>query len=307
MGYSTTFRLKGELDDKFKTWTTSYKKSDEKKYKVILDAVCMKAYDGFEGRDTWVLYKIYDKVHSAVQFYVKLLVENWKYCIGKTLKEHNNEINFFGWEYSGDRDCPWESEEDLVDHFTEDLFMLAINESNKPFGGKRNEDDEEWYEKWEKVNSITRDIDECVVSLMDNQFIDRYRDSEDADEDDGGSHRFPEDVDDEDEEETDDEEYIDYVHPIDDNKDESGESDDENDDAEAERIREEINKNLDETAKKLEMRKIATEEDPAKPVTYSSDDSSNALEVKLPNNGSINASGKPSKLAKNTKNYDGGE
>lgn len=301
MGYSTTFRLKGELDDKFKTWTTSYKKSDEKKYKVILDAVCMKAYDGFDSKDTWVLHKIYDKVHSAVQFYVRLLVENWKYCIGKTLKEHNNEINFFGWEYSGDRDCPWESEEDLVDHFTEDLFMLAINESNKPFGGKRNEDDEEWYEKWEKVNSITRDIDECVVSLMDNQFIDRYRDSEDADEDDGYSHRFPEDVDGEDEE--DDSDY-DLVEDEDNGEDESIESDDESDDAEAERIREEINKNLDETAKRLEMRKIATEDDPTKSVTYKSDDSSKTLDVELPNNGSIVESGNTSKLVKNLKKND---
>lgn len=297
MGYSTTFRLKGELDDKFKTWTTSYKKSDEKKYKVILDAVCMKAYDGFESRDAWVLYKIYDKVHNSVQFYVRLIVENWKYCLNKTLKEHNNEINFCGWEHASDRDSPWESEEDLVDHFTESLFMLAINESNKPFGGKRNEDDEEWYEKWQKVSDITSDIDECVVSLMDSQFINRYRDSEDADEDDGYNHRFPEDVDDED----DDSDY-DLVE----DEDNGDESENENDDAEAERIREEINKNLDEVAKKLEMKKIATD-DPMKPVTYKSDDSSNTLEVKLPNNDSIVESGNTTKLVKNLKKNDRGE
>lgn len=296
MGYSTTFRLKGELDDKFKTWTTSYKKSDEKKYKVILDAICMRAYDGLEGKESWVLYKIYDKVHSAVQIYVRLIVENWKYSINKELKEHNNEINFYGWEHASDRDCPWESEEDLVDHFTESLFMLAINESNKPFGGKRNEDDEEWYEKWQKVSDITNDIDECVVSLMDSLFIDRYRDSEDADEDDGYNHRFPEDVDDEEEEETDDDdEYIDYLNPIDDDKDESNESDDEKD-AEAERIRKEINKNLDDTAKKLEMKNIVTE-----------DDSSKALDAELPNNDSIIASDKPSKNVKNLKKNDRGE
>lgn len=282
MGYSTTFRLKGELDDKFKTWTTSYKKSDEKKYKVILDAICMRAYDGLEGKESWVLYKIYDKVHSAVQIYVRLIVENWKYSINKELKEHNNEIKFYGREHASDRDCPWESEEDLVDHFTESLFMLAINESNKPFGGKRNEDDEEWYEKWQKVSNITNDIDECVASLMDSLFIDRYRDSEDADEDDGYNHRFPEDVDDEDSD-------YDFV------EDEDNEED-ENDDVEAERIRKEINKNLDETAKKLEMKNIVTE-----------DDSSNALEVKLPNNDSIIASDKPSKNVKNLKKNDRGE
>lgn len=62
------------------------------------------------------------------------------------------------------------------------------------------------------------------------------------------------------------------------------------------RIRKEINKNLDDTAKKLEMKNIVTE-----------DDSSKALDAELPNNDSIIASDKPSKNVKNLKKNDRGE
>lgn len=197
MGYQTTFRLKGELDDQFKTWMKSVTKSELTKYKVVLEGICMLPVEKNDNmRGHTYMYKLYGDINTAVSMYVEYIIESWKIWIKDRINE-NNEIYFCGWEYSNSgNNSPWESKEDLVDFFTEQLFLYVIQPTQGAFEYKN----DDYYDKLQKVSDSINEIEDSVYGMMNHKFVNRYRDSEDAYESDGYDHRFPEEKDDEDEE-----------------------------------------------------------------------------------------------------------
>ena len=197
MGYQTTFRLKGELDNQFKTWMKSVTKSELTKYKVVLEGICMLPIEKTDNmRGHTYMYKLYDDINTAVTMYVNYIVESWKIDLKNRIDE-NNEIWFCGWEFSDSgNDSPWENKEDLVDFFTEQLFLYVIQPTSGAFDYKN----DDYYDKLQKVFDNINDIDDSVYDMMNHKFVNRYRDSEDAYESDGYEHRFPEEKDEEEDE-----------------------------------------------------------------------------------------------------------
>lgn len=189
MGYSTTFRLKKELDSEFIPWVKEVKKSELDKYKAVLLAVCELQYkEDLKDRYSFSLYTLYDKVYFAVSNYVKLISSAWKIELQAKLNE-NKEIDFYGWEYSKD-DSIWENEEDLISFFTKDLFLDIIKPTSGAFDRDNADYDNKIQQIWDQVN----EIEDSVWIMLNHKFIRRYRDNEDADEDDGYNHRFPEKI-----------------------------------------------------------------------------------------------------------------
>lgn len=200
MGYETHFRLKGEIDPKFKFWGNDEPNDIKiKKQKEILVATCM--HLPIKGENDEVsLTKQYDKVSFALRLYIAYIVEKWKFFIKERLDNEKSEIYFCGWQFSNRDGNAW-TEESLEEYFTKNLFQLAIWDVGSPF----DENTDRYYKKLEQITGYVDDIEDCVWDLWDRMFIDRYRDSEDAYESDGYSHRFPDETDDEEDNEVEDE------------------------------------------------------------------------------------------------------
>lgn len=187
MGYSTTFRLKGEIDKSFKSYTTKpYSRNELAKYKAILEAKCL---DPFKRSESPTYDKAYSEIFWAVRSYINCLVVNWKYDLNKTLNENNNQIDFYGWEYANDSSVIWEDFESIVEYFTEELFLISICSTN----GRFDKDNEDYYEKLNSICDNIKDLPDTIESAMNKLFVNFYRDNPDlADESDGYSHFFPE-------------------------------------------------------------------------------------------------------------------
>lgn len=193
MGYETTFRLKGKLDDNFKPrWRERPYTCDIEKGKNVLLATCV--LSDASDADSAKLNKLYDKVSVAFKIYRSYLVEDWKWCTQNHLEKNNNEIYFCGWEHADNNNPTWENEDELDNFFIPRLFLLAAFPCSSPY--MENDKDNTYSNKIERLLEYINDIEDCVNSMMDYQFINRYRDSEDADESDGYNHRFPEEADD---------------------------------------------------------------------------------------------------------------
>ena len=186
MSYETTFRLHGELDKQFVPWTKEKPahKNIERSKNILL-AICMQAPD--DSKDSFQLYKHYDKIAWAIAMYVGELKEDWKHWLKESLDredeyEKKGEVTFLG------RCSDTWTEENLEEYFTSSLFRLSIYDTGSPFDDNR----DKFVRKEEELSEIINDIEECVTDMMDTEFINRYRDSEDADEEDGYTHHFPE-------------------------------------------------------------------------------------------------------------------
>lgn len=201
MGYSTTFRLKGELDSKFKGWkSNSSQSSDKDEYKSILEATCLMASLSYDKKESFLssyLHKVYKDVLFALRTYTGLLANEWKVALMDELKENNNEVELYGWQFSDSGSRAWKSKEDLEEYFAKQLFLLAAT----PTLGQFDKDNEDYEEKSRQISSYVEDIEECLNECLWQEFVEFYRDnSELADEDDGYSHRFPEHQEEDDEE-----------------------------------------------------------------------------------------------------------
>lgn len=226
MGYSTTFRLKGELDNQFKPirQQKSYTlfSSTPEEYECVLVAIVMKS--GIENSkiDVSEIHNIYKNIKMELSSYITYLIDDWKYNTEKILKADNNEITFYGWNYSDvDRDFTWESREDIINSFTRSLFEIAI----EPVPSRFESDDSSYSDKIERAYETVSELQDTVTSFMTTEFIKRYRDSDDAWESDGYRHLFPEEVEEEDEEKAevveehtaevaDEEKYVDVTEDI---------------------------------------------------------------------------------------------
>ena len=194
MGYSTTFRLKGELDNQFKPIRQkSYTlfSSTPEEYECVLVAIVMKS--GIENSkiDVSEIHNIYKNIKMELSSYVTYLIDDWKYNTENILKSDNNEITFCGWNYSDtDYDFTWESKEDIIKSFTRSLFEIAI----EPVPSRFESDDSSYSDKIERAYETVSELQDTVSSFMTSEFIKRYRDSDDAWESDGYKHFFPEEI-----------------------------------------------------------------------------------------------------------------
>lgn len=191
MGYSTTFRLKGELDSKFQPlYRKEPTKQEIQRYKSALLALCMNEIPENKRSNYFELIRVFDNLWVGVQSCVLTFKEIWKYRLKSRIE--NNEIDFYGWEYSDDRDISlWDDEDDLVAFHTNDLFEIVI----VPASSRFDKESESYYEKLSQINNVINSLEESVDSLMDQQFFEFYRDSDKADESDGYNRHFPEEVD----------------------------------------------------------------------------------------------------------------
>lgn len=190
MGYQTTFRLKKELDDEFVSWMNKVSKEDLAKAKTILGATCMTAIDEYSDKKNHIIdkYKIWDTISSALNQYIFLLREDWKIALKSRFNE-NKEIYFCGWEYSdGHNGSAFETLDDYTAFLMEQIYPIAISRTK----GRFDKDNEDFYEKEHQIYEYINEIEDEVWSVMNHIFIERYRDNEDADEDDGLNHLYPE-------------------------------------------------------------------------------------------------------------------
>lgn len=186
MGYSTTFRIKGELDKQFvsNSWVDTSHLAIRKSRMMIISS-CLKNWENKESQ-------AFDEIWWQVKAYETQLIEKWKKNLVSEIDREDEytkkgEVDFYGWEHAN-VDNTW-TEESLGDYFSEELFLIALSD-----GGSRFDTESNYHKKIEEIVSYVDDIEGCVDSMMDGIFIERYRDSEDADEDDGDKHRFPEDI-----------------------------------------------------------------------------------------------------------------
>lgn len=187
MGYSTTFRLKKELDSDFVPWVKKIDESELNKYKSILRAICELPYkDELKDRYSTSLFALYNKIYYIVNAYVTLISSAWKIDL-KSRFYDDNKINFWGWEYSKD-DAIWKDENDVAEFFTNDLFCTVVKPTSGPFDQDNDDYNQKAQEIWDQIN----EIEDSVWTALNHKFIRRYRNSEDADESDGYNHKFPE-------------------------------------------------------------------------------------------------------------------
>ena len=193
MGYETHFRLKGELDKQFTSWMKEVKKEDINRQKNVLLATCM--LTRLSKVDNFELNKVYNSISTAFRMYLNYLVEDWKINLQKRLDyedeyDKKNEVYFCGWNHSEGHDDPtWEDEDDMINYFVPNIFLLAVESAASPFDN----DDDTYYRKLEKISEYVNDLDDCVCDMMDSQFISFYRNhTELADESDGYDHKYPE-------------------------------------------------------------------------------------------------------------------
>lgn len=203
MGYSTTIRLKGELDSKFKGWGKHSLPQDRQQYKSVLLATCRLIscdYENNKNSLTAYLTKAYKEISFAVTLYVNLIANDWKVSLEEELKNNENKTDLYGWQYSDDYPrSAWEDLDELKSYFTDSLFQAAVYPTNSPYS----KEDSEANSKEESLNSYINDIEDCVWECLNTEFIRFYRNHPElADESDGYNRRFPEEKDvDEDEKE----------------------------------------------------------------------------------------------------------
>jgi len=197
MGYSTTIRLKGKLADQFMPCRRGGSPFDKEMLKTVFLSLCMRE-SNFENTNQWTLIQLYKELYNSLKDYASYIEEEWKVRTKQSLDDNDNCIDFHGWEYSDSRSMenPWESTDDIVSFYIDNIFKYVTIRHDSPFGevaGSRAKS-ENFYNKYDQINEELNDIELSINSMLDHQFIDYYRDSEFADEDDGDSRRFLEEV-----------------------------------------------------------------------------------------------------------------
>jgi len=190
MGYQTTFRLKKEIDDNFVSWMDKIKPEELAKAKTILASTCMTAIDDYSDKKSHIIdkYKIWDSISSALKQYLYLLREDWKINLKSRFNE-NKEVDFYGWNYSdGHGGSAFDTLDDYSTFLMEQIYPIAISSTK----GRFEKDNEDFYEKEHQIYEYINEMEDEVWEIMNQEFIKRYRDNEDADEDDGLTHFYPE-------------------------------------------------------------------------------------------------------------------
>ena len=175
MGYGTKFKLKGELDREFKSsGYMNLKQSEIDAMETLLVAQCM-CEDNYKCDHYLEAEK---RIENTLRVYVSYLEEKWKRDFEDSLSE-DKVVYLCGWEYSrGRHEVAWSSADDIVSFYLRELFLLAIIKTQDPL-----EKDSNYYIKRQKIFDMLADLPWNVNDMWVHKFIDRYRDSDDAEED----------------------------------------------------------------------------------------------------------------------------
>ena len=175
MGYGTKFKLKGDLDREFKSSRyMNLKQSEIDAMETLLVAQCM-CEDNYKCDHYLEAEK---RIENTLRVYVSYLEEKWKRDFEDSLSE-DKVVYLCGWEYSrGRHEVAWSSADDIVSFYLRELFLLAIIKTQDPL-----EKDSNYYIKRQKIFDMLADLPWNVNDMWVHKFIDRYRDSDDAEED----------------------------------------------------------------------------------------------------------------------------
>lgn len=180
MSYETTFKLKKELDDEFKSHSLVSNLLFEEyveQLKNLLIAQCLFDDENI-NRDTLSL--LYDKIKLNCTLYVNKLIEYWKISLMNELKEHNETVYFNGWKFSPKAilQSTFQNITEIINYFTKELLFISITKTKTPLDN----DNSDYYAKRDKIQEIINDIPSSVFDFWDFKFINRYRNSLDAEE-----------------------------------------------------------------------------------------------------------------------------
>ena len=174
MGYGTKFKLKGDLDKEFKSsGYLNHSQSEIDAMEILLIAQCM-CEDNYKCDHYLETEK---RIETTLRMYVTYLEEKWKSDLKDRLAE-DGSIRFCGWEHSrGGRNISWNSSDDIVSFYLRELFLIAIIKTQNPL-----DEDSNYHIKQQKIFDLLADLPWNVNDMWDQKFIDRYRDSDDAEE-----------------------------------------------------------------------------------------------------------------------------
>lgn len=168
MGYEASYKIVGELDQRFKPIFKKTSQQEINKYKNLVVGICMLVKD----LDVVGVSKLYDNISVYTKMYIQYIVNNWKVDLAEKLKE-SNEVHVCGWEFSRGRDF-YTNIEDTISNTIERVFYIAINSTPDIF------DDSERY--YAKLNLIEEElnVEEFIWDIMEHDLFDTYAHKEDS-------------------------------------------------------------------------------------------------------------------------------
>lgn len=164
MGYDATYKIVGELDDKFKPIFKKVTKQELNKYKNLVIGTCMLV----KNLEVVSLSKLYDNITAYTRMYIEYIINNWKVDLKESLKD-SNEIHVCGWDFSksGPSYYP-EDIEDVMNNTVENIFYIAINYTSDIL-----DDSEKYYAKLNLIRDEL-DIEEYIYEIMEHLLFDTY-------------------------------------------------------------------------------------------------------------------------------------
>lgn len=167
MGYECNFKIVGELDGQFKTWSTT--KHDLNEYKTLLIATCMldREQNGF------YVSSIYKDVAMLARLYFSMIEDVWKFQLNKSLEE-DNSVHFCGWDFSsrGDR-FDEEDYENYKSKVIQNLVYIAINKCPSVM-----DDTGKYFEKIRLIEEELEGVEECIYDTLNHKLFDFYKDKD---------------------------------------------------------------------------------------------------------------------------------
>lgn len=167
MGYECDFKIVGELDEQFKTWSTTTQDLNE--YKTMLVAICMLNRE----KSSVYVHAIYKEVATFTNLYFSVIEDSWKFSLKKELEKDNN-VHFCGWEFSSRGDGFDEDEyENYKNRVIQNLVYIAINDCPSVM-----EDSGKYFEKIRLIEEELVGIEEVVYDTWNHKLFDFYKDKD---------------------------------------------------------------------------------------------------------------------------------
>lgn len=173
MGYENTLKIKGEIDERFKSNRTFIDRNNLESYKALLFGTCLCHYD---STDSVARKNIYSEIATLTRMYFWEIEEIWKYDLKKTLEECNNEFYVHGWEFAHDDYYDF-NKEDYLHKVISDLFIYTICANVSML-----DDKEKWEEKFSIISGIVENIYDTIFEILDHDFYDTYRNKEETEQ-----------------------------------------------------------------------------------------------------------------------------
>ncbi len=186
MGYSTTFRLKGEIDERFQP--NKYRVPNVSKSMSILTAICLHKF--VIETKTFCFYTTFEQIYENLRFALHELICDVEQVVKQNfVLDKNKEIYFYGWQYSDESSrLGFDTLEEFEKCILDQLFQIVACPTSTRF----DKNHEDFNEKEDQISDILNDIEYEVKEIVTFNFVQYYREHPElADEDDGIKHFFP--------------------------------------------------------------------------------------------------------------------